>query len=35
MLADLRDRTETAIGQEHTFTACELALTAQQMAHRL
>ena len=35
MLADLRDRTETAIGQEHTFTACELALMAQGMAERI
>jgi len=35
MLADLRDRTETAIGQAHTFTACELALKAQAMAARI
>lgn len=32
LLADLRDRTETAIGQAHTFAACELALRAQAMA---
>jgi predicted dehydrogenase len=32
--ADLRDRTETAIGQQHVFKAMELALTAQAMADR-
>ena len=35
LVADLRDRTETAIGQAHTFTACELALKAQAMAVRI
>jgi predicted dehydrogenase len=34
-LADVVNRTETAIGQEHTFLACELALTAQARATRL
>jgi predicted dehydrogenase len=34
-LADVIDRTETAIGQEHCFLACELALTAQAKAVRL
>jgi predicted dehydrogenase len=34
-LADVVNRTETAIGQEHTFLACELALTAQARAVRL
>lgn len=29
LIADIRNRTETAIGQQHTFLACELALTAQ------
>ena len=31
-LADLRDRTETAMTQAHAFLACELALRAQAMA---
>lgn len=31
-LADLQDRTETAMTQAHCFLACELALTAQAMA---
>lgn len=30
--ADIRDRTETAMGQEHCFKAMELALKAQQVA---
>lgn len=34
-LADVADRTETAINQEHCFLACELALTAQARAVRL
>ncbi len=34
-LADVIDRTETAMDQEHCFHACELALTAQARATRL
>ena len=34
-LADIADRTETAMDQEHCFLACELALTAQARATRL
>lgn len=34
-LADVVERNETAIGQEHVFLACELALTAQAKAIRL
>jgi len=34
LLADIRDRTETAMGQEHCFKAMELALTAQALAER-
>ena len=30
--ADVRDRTETAMTQEHVFTVCELALEAQARA---
>jgi hypothetical protein len=33
-LADVRDRTETAMPQERCYKAMELALTAQQMAER-
>ncbi len=32
LLADIRDRTETAMPQAHAFTVCELALRAQAMA---
>jgi hypothetical protein len=32
LLADLRDRTETAMTQRHAFTVMELAITAQQLA---
>lgn len=32
---DVLNRTETAIGQEHCFTVCELSLQAEQMAHRV
>jgi predicted dehydrogenase len=32
LAADIRDRTETAMGQEHCFKAMELALKAQQLA---
>ena len=32
LVADIRDRTETAMTQDHVFTVCELALTAQVMA---
>jgi predicted dehydrogenase len=32
LTADIRDRTETAMGQEHCFKAMELALKAQQLA---
>lgn len=32
LAADIRDRTETAMGQEHCFKAMELALRAQQIA---
>jgi predicted dehydrogenase len=34
-LADVADRTDTAMNQEHCFLACELALTAQAKATRL
>ncbi|WP_102107091.1 Gfo/Idh/MocA family protein [Oceaniglobus roseus] len=32
LVADVQDRTETAVGQAHTFTTMELAIRAQQMA---
>lgn len=32
LVADIRDRTETAMPQTHAFKVCELALTAQAMA---
>ena len=32
LIADIRDRTETAMPQAHAFTVCELALKAQAMA---
>ena len=32
LIADIRDRTDTAMTQAHCFKAMELALTAQQMA---
>jgi len=32
LVADIRDRTETAMGQEHCFKAMELALRAQALA---
>ena len=32
LVADVRDRTETAVGQAHTFLATRLALQAQAMA---
>ena len=35
LLADVRNRTETAMSQEHCFRACELALSAQAQAERL
>lgn len=35
LLADVRDRTETAMGQEHVFTVCRLSLEAQAKATRL
>ena len=34
-LADIRDRTETAMPQAHCFLACELALQAQAQARRI
>jgi predicted dehydrogenase len=34
-VADVRDRTETAAPQEHTFTVSRLALDAQSRAHRM
>jgi predicted dehydrogenase len=34
-LADVRDRTETAMSQAHVFTTCRLALEAQERAARL
>jgi predicted dehydrogenase len=34
LIADVRNRTETAMTQEHCFKAMELALTAQQLAER-
>ena len=35
LIADIRQRTETAMSQAHCFLACELALKAQAMADRL
>ena len=35
LLADVRERTETSMTQEHCFRACELSLTAQAEAVRL
>ena len=35
LIADIRQRTETAMSQAHCFLACELALRAQAMAARL
>ena len=35
LLADIRDRTETAMSQQHCFLSCELALRAQAKATRL
>jgi hypothetical protein len=35
LIADVRDRTETAMSQTHCFLASELALTAQTRAARL
>jgi hypothetical protein len=35
LLSDVRDRTETAMSQEHCFRACELAVRAQAEAVRL
>ncbi len=32
LIADIRDRTETAMPQAHAFTVMELALRAQAMA---
>ena len=32
IIADIRDRTETAVGQEHTFRVTRLAITAQNLA---
>jgi hypothetical protein len=32
LAADIRDRTETAMSQEHCFKAMQLALKAQQLA---
>ncbi len=34
LVADVQDRTETAVSQAHTFTTMHLAITAQQMAER-
>ena len=34
-VADVRDRTETAMPQEHTFRVCELAIEAEAKAERL
>ena len=34
LIADIRDRTETAMSQAHCFKAMELALTAQAFAER-
>ncbi|MCG8589292.1 MAG: Gfo/Idh/MocA family oxidoreductase [Proteobacteria bacterium] len=34
-LADVRDRTETAMPQEHTYRVCEIAVQAQARAERL
>jgi hypothetical protein len=35
LIHDVLNRTETAMPQEHCFTACELALKAQAMAVRI
>lgn len=35
LLADIRDRTQTAMSQSHCFLACELSLAAQQAAQRI
>lgn len=35
LLADIRDRTETAMAQEHVWTVCRLALAAQAGAERV
>ena len=32
VVTDVQDRTETAVGQEHTFTTMELAIRAQMIA---
>ena len=32
LVADLRDRTETAMGQSHCFAVCRLALMAEDRA---
>ena len=32
LVNDIRDRTETAVGQEHTFRVTRLAITAQNLA---
>ncbi len=34
LIADIRDRTETAMSQAHCFKAMELALNAQDLAER-
>ena len=34
LVADVQDRTETAVGQRHTFTTTELAIRAQMQAER-
>lgn len=34
LAADIRDRTETAMSQEHAFKVCELSLRAQELAER-
>ena len=34
LVADVQDRTETAVSQKHTFTTTELAISAQQIAER-
>ena len=34
LAADVRDRTETAMSQEHCFKVCELGLLAQAMADK-
>jgi predicted dehydrogenase len=35
LIADVQDRTETAVSQAHTFTTMQLAITAQQKAMRI